>query len=134
RTHVRGDHRDKAGVTPRTEYADGLIEHDGVVGAPLKKLDDLGVTNSTIVLYTSDNGPHMNTWPDAAMTPFRNEKTTDWEGAFRVPAMIRWPGHVQTGQVCNEIVSALDWSPTLVAAAGVPDVKERLLKGYAAGA
>jgi arylsulfatase A-like enzyme len=134
RTHVRAEHRDKPGLTARTEYADGMIEHDAMVGVLLKKLDDLGVTNNTIVIYTSDNGPHMNAWPDAAMTPFRNEKTTNWEGAFRVPAMIRWPGHVQPGQICNDIVSALDWSPTLLAAAGVPDIKERLLKGHTAGA
>ncbi len=134
RTHVRADHRDKPGLTARTEYADGMIEHDAMVGALLKKLDDLGVTNNTIVIYTADNGPHMNSWPDAAMTPFRSEKDTNWEGAFRVPAMIRWPGHIPPGHVCNDIVSALDWSPTLLAAAGVPDVKDQLLRGYAAGA
>jgi arylsulfatase A-like enzyme len=134
RTHVRAEHRDKPGLTARTEYADGMIEHDAMVGTLLKKLDDLGIANATVVIYTSDNGPHMNAWPDAAMTPFRNEKTTNWEGAFRVPAMIRWPGRIQPGQVSNEIVSALDWSPTLLAAAGVPDVKEKLLKGYQAGA
>jgi len=134
RTHVRAEHRDQPGLTARTEYADGMIEHDAMVGALLKKLDDLGVTNNTIVVYTADNGPHMNSWPDAAMTPFRSEKDTNWEGAFRVPAMIRWPGHIKAGEVCNEIVSALDWSPTLVAAAGMPDVTGRLLKGYTAGA
>jgi arylsulfatase len=134
RTHVRADHRDKPGLTARTEYADGMIEHDAMVGALLKKLDDLAITNNTIVVYTSDNGPHMNSWPDSAMTPFRSEKDTNWEGAFRVPAMIRWPGHIQPGTVCNDIVSALDWSPTLLAAAGVPDMKDRLLKGYTAGA
>jgi arylsulfatase len=134
RTHVRAEHRDKPGLTARTEYADGMIEHDAMVGTLLKKLDDLGVSNNTIVLYTSDNGPHMNSWPDAAMTPFRSEKNTNWEGAFRVPCMIRWPGHIKAGEVSNDIVSALDWSETLVAAAGMPDVKDRLLKGYAAGA
>ena len=134
RTHVRADHRDKPGLTARTEYADGMIEHDAMVGSLLKKLDDLGIANNTIVIYTSDNGPHMNAWPDSAMTPFRNEKTTNWEGAFRVPAMIRWPGHIQPGQVCNDIVSTLDWSPTLLAAAGTPDVTDRLLKGYVVGA
>jgi len=134
RTHVRAEHRDKPGLTARTEYADGMIEHDAMVGALLKKLDDLGIANDTIVIYTSDNGPHMNAWPDAAMTPFRNEKTTNWEGAFRVPAMIRWPGRIPPGQVSNEIVSALDWSPTLLGAAGVPDIKEKLLKSYQAGA
>jgi arylsulfatase len=134
RTHVRAEHRDKPGLTARTEYADGMIEHDAMVGMLLKKLDDLGIANDTIVIYTADNGPHMNSWPDAAMTPFRSEKTTNWEGAFRVPAMIRWPGHIKPGEVSNEIVSALDWSPTLLAAAGVPDVNDRLLKGYQAGA
>ena len=132
RTHVRAEHRDKPGLTARTEYADGMIEHDAMVGVLLKKLDDLGIASNTIVLYTSDNGPHANSWPDAAITPFRSEKTTNWEGAFRVPAMIRWPGHIKAGEVSNEIVSALDWSPTLLAAAGAPDMKERLLKGYQA--
>src|SRR6187455_2069866 len=102
RTHVRAEHRDKPGLTARTEYADGMIEHDAMVGRLLKKLDDLGIANDTIVIYTSDNGPHMNSWPDSAMTPFRSEKDTNWEGAFRVPAMIRWPGHIKAGEVCNE--------------------------------
>jgi arylsulfatase A-like enzyme len=133
RTHVRAEHRDKPGLTARTEYADGMIEHDAMVGTLLKKLDDLGIANDTIVIYTADNGPHANTWPDAGITPFRSEKNTNWEGAFRVPAMIRWPGHIQPGQISNEIFSALDWSPTILAAAGVPDIKERLLKGYQAG-
>jgi arylsulfatase A-like enzyme len=133
RTHVRPEHRDKPGLTARTEYADGMIEHDAMVGALLKKLEDLGIANDTIVIYTADNGPHANSWPDAGITPFRSEKATNWEGAFRVPAMIRWPGRIQPGQVSNEIVSALDWSPTLLAAAGLPDIKERLLKGHQAG-
>jgi arylsulfatase A-like enzyme len=133
RTHVRAEHRDQPGFTARTEYADGMIEHDGTVGSPLKKLDDLGSTNNTIVVYTTDNGPHMNSWPDGAMTPFRSEKNTNWEGAFRVPAMIRWPGHVAPGTVSNDIVSGLDWFPTLVAAAGAPNVKDELLKGYESG-
>jgi arylsulfatase A-like enzyme len=130
RTHVRAEHRDKPGLTARTEYADGMIEHDGTVGKLLKALDDLGITNDTIVLYTTDNGPHMNSWPDGAMTPFRSEKNTNWEGAFRVPCIIRWPGHIKPGEVSNEIVSGLDWCPTLLAAAGDPDIKEKLLKGY----
>jgi arylsulfatase len=133
RTHVRAEHRDQPGLTARTEYADGMIEHDAMVGSLLKKLDDLGIANDTIVIYTSDNGVHMNSWPDAGMTPFRSEKATNWEGAFRVPAMIRWPGHIKPGQVSNEIFSSLDWSPTLVAAAGIPDITEKLLKGYQAG-
>ena len=133
RTHVRAEHRDKPGLTARTEYADGMIEHDAMVGSLLKKLDDLGIAGDTIVIYTADNGPHANSWPDAGITPFRAEKNTNWEGAFRVPAMIRWPGQIKPGQVSNEIVSALDWSPTLLAAAGVPDIKEKLLKGFQAG-
>ncbi len=132
RTHVRPEHRDHPGLTARTEYADGMIEHDGTVGKLMKALDDLGIANNTIVIYTTDNGPHMNSWPDAAMTPFRSEKNTNWEGAFRVPCVIRWPGHIQPKQVSNEIVSGLDWFPTLLAAAGDANVKEKLLTGYAA--
>ena len=132
RTHVRAEHRSPAGLTAPTEYADGMVEHDGTVGTLLKKLDDLGVANDTIVLYTTDNGPHMNSWPDGAMTPFRSEKNTNWEGAFRVPCMIRWPGRIQAASISNEIISALDWCPTLLAAAGDPDVKNKLLAGYAA--
>ncbi len=132
RTHVRPEHRDKPGFTARTEYADGMIEHDGMVGALLKKLDDLGVVDNTIVIYTTDNGPHMNSWPDGAMTPFRSEKNTNWEGAFRVPCMVRWPGHIAAGQISNEIFSGHDWFPTLMAAVGDSDVKEKLLKGYSA--
>jgi arylsulfatase A-like enzyme len=132
RTHVRAEHRDQPGLTARTEYADGMIEHDGTVGSLLKKLDDLGITENTIVLYTTDNGPHENTWPDGAMTPFRSEKNTNWEGAFRVPCMIRWPGHITPGSISNDIVSGLDWFPTLLAAAGDPDVKTKLLTGYQA--
>jgi arylsulfatase len=124
------EHHDKLGFTARTEYADGMIEHDGHVGKLLKALDDLGIANDTIVLYTTDNGPQMNTWPDGAMTPFRSEKNTNWEGAFRVPCMIRWPSHITPGSISNEIVSGLDWCPTLLAAAGGPDVKDKLLKGY----
>ncbi|MGH6834467.1 MAG: arylsulfatase [Methylocella sp.] len=130
RTHVRPEHRDKSGFTARTEYADGMIEHDGTVGALLKKLDNLGIVDNTIVIYTTDNGPHMNSWPDGAMTSFRSEKNTNWEGAFRVPCMIRWPGHIAPGQVSNEIVNGHDWLPTLMAAAGDPDMKGKLLKGY----
>jgi len=133
RTHVRSEHRDKPGLTARTEYADGMIEHDGTVGKLLKALDDLGIVNDTIVLYTTDNGPHENSWPDAAMSPFRSEKATNWEGAFRVPCMIRWPGHITPGEVSNELVSRLDWVPTFMAAVGDPEVKDRLLKGFDAG-
>jgi arylsulfatase len=132
RTHVRAEHRDKPGFNSRTEYADGMIEHDAVVGAMLKAVDDLGIANNTIVLYTTDNGPHQNSWTDAGTTPFRSEKNTNWEGAFRVPCLIRWPGRIQAGSVSNEIVSGLDWLPTLLAAAGDPDIKDKLLKGHQA--
>ncbi|MGL5168484.1 MAG: arylsulfatase [Afipia sp.] len=133
RTHVRESHRDKPGLTARTEYADGMIEHDAVIGTILKAVDDLGIGNDTIVIYTTDNGPHQNSWPDAGTTPFRSEKNTNWEGAFRVPCMIRWPGKVQPGSVSNDTVSGLDWLPTLMAAAGDPDIKDKLLKGYQTG-
>jgi arylsulfatase A-like enzyme len=133
RTHVRAEHRDKPGLTVRTEYNDGMIEHDATVGTVHKALDDLGITNNTIVLYTTDNGPHQNSWPDAGTTPFRSEKNTNWEGGFRVPCLIRWPGRIQPGTISNETVSGLDWLPTLVAAAGDPDVKDKLLRGHQAG-
>ena len=125
-THVRPSMLGQSGMA--SEYFDGMMEHDGHVGALLKALDDLGIADITILIYTTDNGPHMNTWPDGGYTPFRNEKNSNWEGAFRVPAMIRWPGHIEAGSVSNEIVSGLDWFPTLLAAAGDADVKERLFK------
>jgi arylsulfatase A-like enzyme len=114
-------------------YHDTMIDHDKNVGVVLKKLDDLGIAENTIVMYSTDNGPHMNTWPDAAMTPFRNEKNSNWEGAYRVPAIVRWPGKIKAGSVSNEIMSNLDWLPTLLAAAGDPDVTKKLLKGYKIG-
>jgi arylsulfatase A-like enzyme len=116
-----------------SHMADGMIEHDGDVGKLLKTLDDLNIANDTIVLYTTDNGPHMNSWPDGAMTPFRSEKDTNWEGAFRVPCMIRWPGHIKPGTVSNDIVGSHDWFPTLLAAAGDAGVKDRLLQGWKIG-
>ncbi len=133
RTHVRPEHRSPKGANALTEYADGMVEHDGTVGSLLKALDDLGVAEDTLVIYTTDNGPHANTWPDAATTPFRSEKNTGWEGAFRVPCFIRWLGHIQPDSVCNEMVSGLDWMPTLLAAAGDPQVKEKLLAGHKVG-
>ena len=133
RTHVKEDRRSPAGLTALTEYADGMVEHDGHVGQVLKKLDDLGIANDTLVIYTTDNGPHANSWPDGATTPFRSEKNTNWEGAYRVPCFIRWPGQVQPGTVFNGIVSGLDWFPTLVAAAGDPGIKDKLLKGFQTG-
>ena len=115
-----------------SEYADAMIDHDKNVGTVLDKLDELGLDDNTFVMYSTDNGPHMNTWPDAAMTPFRNEKNSNWEGAYRVPAMVRYPGKIKAGSVSNEIVSHLDWLPTILAMAGEPDVKEKLLKGHSA--
>ncbi|OBQ52791.1 arylsulfatase [Tamlana sp. s12] len=128
-THVKEEHRDERGFTARTEYADGMIEHDKHIGKMLKSLDDMGIADNTIVIYTSDNGPHKNSWPDAGNSPFRSEKETNWEGAFRSPAMIRWPGHIKPGSVSNEIVSGLDWMPTLLAAAGDDQIIEKLKKG-----
>jgi arylsulfatase A-like enzyme len=133
RTHVRDSHRDKPGLNSRTEYADGMIEHDATIGQVLKAVDDLGIANNTILIYTTDNGPHQNSWPDAGTTPFRSEKNTNWEGAFRVPCLIRWPGRIQPGSVSNEMISGLDWLPTLMAAAGDPDIKNKLLRGHQAG-
>ena len=115
-----------------SEYIDGMIEHDETVGSLLKALDDMGIANDTIVVYSTDNGPHMNTWPDGAMTPFRSEKNTNWEGAFRVPCLVRWPGHIKPGTVTNELMSHNDWIPTLCAIAGEPDIVGKLLKGYTA--
>jgi len=128
-THVRPEYRGKSGM-PGNEYADGMWEHDQDVGKLLNKLDELGIADNTIVVYTTDNGPNAFTWPDAATTPFRSEKDSNWEGAFRVPAMVRWPGHIKPGSVSNEIFSGLDWFPTLLAAAGDTTIKERLLKGW----
>ena len=129
RTHVRAEHRSKPGLTALTEYADGMVETDKVIGTILDKIDQLKLADNTIVIYTTDNGPHQNSWPDAGTTPFRSEKNTNWEGAFRVPALIRWPGHIKPGSVANGIFSGLDWLPTLAAAAGDTDIKERLLQG-----
>ena len=129
-THVKDELLGKTGLN---FYADAMAEHDGHVGQLLDKLDELGIADNTIVIYTTDNGPHYNEWPDGGVSPFRGEKNTNWEGAFRVPAAVRWPGHIPAGTVANGIVSAKDWVPTLMAAVGVPDVKEQLLEGYQAG-
>ena len=114
RTHVRAEHRGRY-KHGDSEYIDGMIEHDDTVGTLLKALDDMGIANNTIVVYSSDNGPHMNTWPDGAMTWFRSEKNTNWEGAFRVPCLVRWPGVIKPGTVTNELMSHNDWIPTLCA-------------------
>lgn len=115
-------------------YADGLMEHDHHVGQLLDKLDELGIADHTIVVYSTDNGSQTNTYPDGGVEPFRGEKGTTWEGGFRVPAMIRWPGVVEPGRVINDIFSHQDWMPTLLAAAGEPAIKEKLLQGHRAGA
>ena len=126
RTHVKAENRGKSG---QDEYSDGMVEHDQHVGRFLKLLDELGVANNTVLMYSTDNGPHYNTWPDAGTTPFRSEKNSNWEGAYRVPAFVRWPGHFQAGVTLNGIVSHEDWLVTFAAIAGDNDVKDRLLKG-----
>jgi len=131
RTHVRAEHRGRY-KHGDSEYIDGMIEHDETIGTLLKALDDLGIANNTIVVYSSDNGPHMNTWPDGAMTAFRSEKNTNWEGAFRVPCLVRWPGVIKPGTVTDEVMSHNDWIPTLCAIAGEPDIVNKCLKGYVA--
>ncbi len=129
RTHVKDEHR---GISGQDEYSDGMVEHDMQVGQLLELLDELGITDNTIVFYSTDNGPHYNTWPDAASTPFRGEKNTNWEGGWRVPAMVRWPGLIEPGSVSNEIMHHMDWLPTFAAAAGNEDVKEDLKNGLSA--
>ena len=132
RTHTKPESLGQAGRF-QSPYHDTMIDHDKNVGTVLKALDDLGIANDTFVMYSTDNGPHMNSWPDAAMTPFRSEKNTNWEGAYRVPAMVRWPGRIKPGQISNEMVAHHDWLPTLAAIAGDADMKNKLLKGYQAG-
>jgi arylsulfatase len=126
RTHVKKELR---GISGQDEYSDGMVEHDMHVGKLLKVLDDLGIADNTLVFYSTDNGPHMNTWPDAAMTPFRGEKNTNWEGGWRVPAMVRWPGKIKAGSWSNEIMHHMDWLPTFLAIAGEPDIKAKLKAG-----
>jgi arylsulfatase len=109
-----------------------MVEHDMHIGKFLRLLDELGIADDTVVFYSTDNGVHMNTWPDAGMTPYRSEKNTNWEGAWRVPAFVRWPGHIKAGSVTNEIVHHMDWMPTFAAMAGAPEVKAKLLNGYRA--
>ncbi len=126
RTHVKPSLR---GISGQDEYGDGMVEHDMHVGMLLDKLDELGIADNTIVFYSTDNGVHMNTWPDAGTTPFQGEKNSNWEGGWRVPAMVRWPGRIEAGSINNNIVHHMDWLPTLLAAAGVPDIKEQLMAG-----
>ena len=131
-THVTDAERGQSGM-PGNEYADAMVQHDKDVGKLLDALDQLKIADNTIVVYTTDNGPNQFSWPDAATTPFRNEKDSNWEGAFRVPALVRWPGHIKANTWSSEMFSGLDWFPTLLAAAGDTDVKERLLKGASIG-
>jgi arylsulfatase len=126
RTHVKPEH---IGISGQDEYGDGMVEHDMHVGELLALIDELGLADNTVVQYSTDNGPHYNTWPDAGTTPFHGEKNSNWEGAFRVPCFIKWPGHFPAGTTLNGIVSHEDWLPTFAAIAGAPDIKERLLKG-----
>lgn len=128
RTHTKPESVGQAGRW-QSQYHDTMIDHDRNVGQILDYLDEIGIAENTIVIYSTDNGPHMNTWPDGAMTPFRSEKDTNWEGAFRVPQIIRWPGKIRAGAVSNEIVQHHDWLPTFLAAAGEPDIVEKLKKG-----
>ncbi len=128
RTHVKDGSRGRAGRW-QSAYHDTMCDHDDLVGSVLDFLDENGLAENTIVMYSTDNGPHMNSWPDAGMTPFRNEKNSNWEGAYRVPAMVRWPGHIPEGRVLNGIVSHDDWFVTLLAAAGDADVADRLKAG-----
>jgi arylsulfatase len=132
RTHTKPASLGQSGRF-QSPYHDTMIDHDKNVGTVLKVLDDLKIADDTFVMYSTDNGPHMNSWPDAAMTPFRNEKNSNWEGAYRVPAMVRWPGKIKPGQVSNELVAHHDWLPTLLAMAGDTQVKDKLLKGEKVG-
>jgi len=128
-THLKPASQGKTGLGI---YPDGMVEHDGQVGELLKKLDDLGIADNTIVVYTSDNGAEVFTWPDGGTTPFKGEKATGWEGAFRVPTLIRWPGVIKPGQVINDICAHEDLIPTFAAAAGEPDLVAKVTKGYQA--
>jgi arylsulfatase len=129
-THLKPESEGKTGLGI---YPDGMVEHDGHVGQMLKKIDDLGIADNTIVFYSTDNGAEVMSWPDGGTTPFRGEKNTNWEGGYRVPAVVRWPGLINPGTVINDIASHEDWMTTLLAAAGVPDVKEKLAVGMTIG-
>jgi len=129
-THLKPESKGKTGLGV---YADGMVEHDAQIGQLLKKLDDLGIADNTIVIYTTDNGAEVMSWPDGGTTPFRGEKNTNWEGGYRVPMTVRWPGVIKPGTEINEIISLEDWLPTLLAAVGQPNVKDALLKGATIG-
>ena len=129
-THLKPESVGKTGLGVE---ADGMVEHDGMVGQLLKKLDDLGIADNTIVIYTTDNGAEAFSWPDGGTTPFRSEKNSNWEGGYRVPAVVRWPGAVKPHTEINGLFASEDWVPTLMAAAGEPDIANKLLEGYDAG-
>ena len=130
RTHVKDEHR---GISGQDEYSDGMVEHDLHVGELLDLLDELGIADNTVVMYSTDNGPHYNTWPDAGTTPFHGEKNSSWEGAYRVPAFVKWPGKFPAGVTLNGIVSHEDWLPTFAAIGGDPDVKSKIMEGVTMG-
>ena len=129
-THLKAESQ---GVTGHGIFADGMVEHDGHVGQLLDKLDQLGIADNTIVIYSTDNGAEVFSWPDGGTTMFRGEKNDNWEGGYRVPMLARWPGVIEPGTVSNDLISQLDWMPTLLAAVGDPDVKEKLRNGHQAG-
>jgi len=116
----------------QSPYHDTMVDHDKNVGQMLDLLDSLGLAEDTFVMYSTDNGPHRNSWPDGGTTPFRSEKATNWEGAFRIPLLVRWPGKIKAGSICNDIIQHHDWLPTFMAMAGAEDVIEKLKKGYKA--
>jgi arylsulfatase len=120
---------ESVGKTGQGLYADGMVEHDGHVGQLLNKLDELGIADNTIVMYSTDNGAELMLWPDGGYTPYRGEKNSNWEGGYRVPMMVRWPAKIEGNRISNEIISHQDWLPTLLAAAGEPDIKAKLKKG-----
>ena len=130
-THTKRKSYGQAGRW-QSPYHDTMVDHDRNVGQVLDLLDEMGIAEDTFVMYSTDNGPHMNSWPDAGTTPFRSEKNTNWEGAFRVPMLVRWPGKIKAGSVANGIVQHHDWLPTFMAMAGAPDVVEKLKTGYKA--
>jgi len=128
-THTKPSSMGQAGRW-QSPYHDTMIDHDKNVGEMLDYLDELGIADNTFVMYSTDNGPHRNSWPDGGMTPFRSEKDTNWEGAFRIPLLARWPGKIKAGTISNQIIQHHDWLPTFLAMAGDPDVTEKLKKGY----
>jgi arylsulfatase len=130
RTHRAEKHNGKSG---QGFYNDVMVAHDENIGRMLAKLDELGIADDTIVMYSTDNGPHYNPWPDGGITPFRSEKNTNWEGGWRVPVFVRWPGKIKPGTVLNDVASHQEWLPTLLPAAGEPDISEKLLSGHKIG-